>query len=156
MCEDEQKNGTTTGDPSPLDEGMEGRSERYEAWARWYDDGAGSSHRLTTESHEARRTSTEQRTSTERRTRRPKEKRSRLTAILVLVAVAVVVVFAGVTGIADGDGDVRAVPFSVLPVTPEFAKEGNASSTSLSSGATNGNDATVTTSATGTMDTDGP
>ena len=65
---------------------------------------------------------------------RQNDKRSRLVAVAVLVAVAIVLtvaMFAGSGG--AGDGASETVPFSLVPLTPEYLQEQGGSVTSSSS-----------------------
>ena len=66
---------------------------------------------------------------------RQKEKRSRLVAVAVLVAVAIVLavaMFAG-SGGESGDGASETVPFSIVPLTPEYLQEQEGSTETSSS-----------------------
>jgi len=72
------------------------------------------------------------RRSTEARGRARRDGHPRLLAVAVLLSVAVVFALAGVAGGlgADSGGSGAAtVPFSLLPLTPEYLKEGAATST---------------------------
>lgn len=58
--------------------------------------------------------------------------RSRLVAVAVLLLVAVVFAVAGAAGASgseDGSSNAATVPFSLLPLTPEYLKEGAETST---------------------------
>lgn len=82
--------------------------------------------------HENRRSSSSGYDNTQRG--RQNDKRSRLVAVAVLVAVAIVLavaMFAGSGG--AGDGASETVPFSLVPLTPEYLQEQDGSVTTSSS-----------------------